>query len=325
MRATRLIDALRHPLTAFFRSRTGRAAGGEWVRLDGRRVFILPTRTGLGFAVLLLVMLLGAINYSNNLIFALTFLLAGLGLVAMLHTYRNLAGLALRAGQGRPGFVGAPLGYQLWLRARDGRPRPALELRTAEGAVTVTEIRHDEASVWLHRPATRRGPQRLGRITVSCRYPLGLFRAWSQLDFAHSELAYPTPAPPGPRPTAAPADGTARASRPRAGDEDFQGLRPYRPGDALRRVHWKALARGQDALTKEFGTAGSPLVWLDFATTPEAGTEARLSRLCRWILDAESSQLSYGLRLPGEEWPPGRGNSHRDRCLAALARYGDSA
>lgn len=327
MPVSRLITALRQPLAGFFRSRTGRAQGNEWVRLVGRRVFILPTRTGLGFALLLVVMLLGAINYSNNLIFALTFLLAGLGLVAMLHTYRNLLGLELRAGQGRPGFVGEPLGYQLWLRTTDGRPRPALELRTPEGAAVMTGLRRgEEVSVWLHRPATRRGPHRLGRITIGCRYPFGLFRAWSALDFAHSELAYPAPAPPGPQPPPEPVDATARARQSRAGDEDFQGLRPYRPGDALHRVYWKALARGQGAVTKVFGAAaGSPLVWLDFAAAPEAGTEARLSRLCRWILDAEHAQLSYGLRLPGGDQAPGRGNGHRDRCLAALARYGDPA
>lgn len=325
MPTSRLIAALRHPLARFFRSRTGHAAGSDWIGLDGRRVFILPTRTGLGFAVLLVVMLLGAINYSNNLIFALTFLLTGLGLVAMLHTYRNLAGLQLRAGQGQPAFVGEPLGFQLWLRSGDGRARQALELHTPEGATAIVEIDGGDASAWLHRPAARRGANRLGRVTVSTRYPLGLFRAWSRLDFAHSELAYPAPAAPGPTPPPDTADGTARPGLPGTGGDDFLGLRPYRPGDSLRRVHWKGLARGQKPLTKEFGAAAAPALWLDFAAAPERGTEARLGRLCRWILDAEQAQLSYGLRLPGLDWPPGRGSVHRDRCLAALARFGEPA
>lgn len=317
-------STLRHPLAAFFGSRTGRAAGGDWIALDRRRVFILPTRTGLGYAVLLMVMLLGAINYNNNLIFALTFLLAGLGLVAMLHTYRNLAGLQLRAGQGRSGFVGEPLGFQVWLRAGDGRPRQALELVTAEGDTAVTGTGGSEVPVWLHRPARRRGPCRLGRVTVTTRFPLGLFRAWSRLEFAHTELAYPAPAPPGAPPPVA-ADAIAPAGQRGSGDEDFLGLRPYRQGDSLQRVHWKALARGQDPLTKVFGATAAPSCWLDFAAVPEADPELRLSRLCRWILDAERAQLVYGLRLPGQAWPPARGADHRDRCLAALARFGSPA
>lgn len=322
MPATRLTTALHQPFAAFFRSRTGRAAGSDWIGLDGRRVFILPTRTGLGYAVLLLVMLLGAINYSNNLIFALTFLLAGLGMVAMLHTYRNLAQLQLRAGQGRPGFVGEPLGFQVWLRSTDGRPRQALELRTVEGDTAMAEAGREAVSVWLHRPAARRGANRLGQVTISTRFPLGLFHAWSRVDFAHSELAYPSPAPPGPPPPEL-ADTTALAGDLSAGTEDFRGLRHYRPGDSLRQIHWKSLARGQEPLTKEFGAARTPLCWLDFAATPEADTEARLRRLCRWVLDAERAQLGYGLRLPGQTWPPARGDAHRDRCLAALARFGE--
>lgn len=324
MPSSRLITALRRPLAAFFGSRTGRAAGSDWIGIERRRVFILPTRAGLGYAVLLLVMLLGAINYSNNLIFALTFLLTGLGLVAMLHTYRNLAHLQLRAGQGRPGFVGEALGFQLWLRAGDGRARQALELRTAEDDSVIAQAGSDAVAVWLHRPATHRGANRLGLVTVSTRYPLGLFRAWSRIDFAHSELAYPAPAPPGPPPPEL-ADTPASSGDHRAGAEDFRGLRHYRPGDSLRQIHWKALARGQEPLTKEFGAAGMPLRWLDFAAAPEPEPEARLRRLCRWILDAERAQISYGLRLPTQTWAPARGSAHRDRCLAALARFGGPA
>jgi uncharacterized protein (DUF58 family) len=324
MPVSRLITVLRHPLAAFFGSRTGRAAGSDWIGLDRRRVFILPTRTGLGFAVLLLVMLLGAINYSNNLIFALTFLLAGLGVVAMLHTYRNLVNLQLQAGQGRPGFVGETLGFQVWLRAGDGRPRQALELRSMEGDTAIAEAGSEAVSVWLHRPATHRGANRLGRVTVSSRFPLGLFRAWSHVDFAHTELAYPTPAPPGPPPPET-AGTPAPSGDLYAGADDFRGLRHYRPGDSLRQIHWKALARGQDPLTKEFGTAGTPLCWLDIAAAPEPDVEARLRRLCRWVLDAERGQVCYGLRLPGQSWPPARGDAHRDRCLAALARFGEPA
>jgi hypothetical protein len=67
------------------------------VTLDQRRIFIFPSLTGLFFACSLLVMLLAAINFENNLSYALTFLLATLFIVATLHTYANLSGLTIRA------------------------------------------------------------------------------------------------------------------------------------------------------------------------------------------------------------------------------------
>ena len=71
------------------------AEPGE-VLLKQRRVFILPTGAGIGFAFLLLVLLIGATNYNLGLGFALTFVLATCALVDMYFTYRNLVALHLR-------------------------------------------------------------------------------------------------------------------------------------------------------------------------------------------------------------------------------------
>lgn len=307
------------PWKRFFESRTGQAAGSAWIGLQPRRIFILPTRAGLGFAGLLLVMLLGAINYANNLVFGLTFLLTGLGLVSMLHSYRNLAHLQVRAGQGRPGFVGERIEFQLWLRPNDGRPRYALTLQAADAA-TLTTVSLGGNAAWLQRQAHQRGPLSLGLVTISSNYPLGLFHAWSRVAFDHTELAYPKPAPPGPPPPSL-TDGKNQTGIRQTGAEDFRGLRPYRIGDSLRHVHWKALAREQGLLTKEFGSHQADSGWLDFAATAEPDPEARLRRLCRWVLEAERTQVTYGLRLPGLVIAPARGNAHRDRCLAALAGF----
>src|SRR6185503_10350013 len=53
------------------------------VVLVHRRVYIVPARLGWMFGATLLVLLTGSINYALALGFALTFLLAGLGLVGM--------------------------------------------------------------------------------------------------------------------------------------------------------------------------------------------------------------------------------------------------
>lgn len=301
--------------------RTGRIDGTAWTELGPQRVFILPTRAGLAFAGLLLVLLLGAINYNNNLIFGLSFLLAGLGLVTMLHTYRNLVRLEVQAGQGRPGCAGERIAYQVWLRPGDTRPRRAIELRTGKTGVWV-DVGCEATPVWLSRASVRRGRLPLGRVTVSTRFPLGLFRAWSRVEFTHAEPVYPAPAAPGWPPPCSGASGHGDLGNTDLGQEDFRGLRPYRPGDSLRQVDWKALAREQGLLTKEFAAAQPPEDWFDFDALPGVGTEARLNRLCRWILDAERGQHVYGLRLPGVVIPPARGSAHRNRCLLALCDFG---
>ena len=64
--------------------------------LASQRIYILPTPSGLVYAVLLATMLAGSMNYNNNLAFALTFLLAGIGIVAIYHTHRTLSGLRVQ-------------------------------------------------------------------------------------------------------------------------------------------------------------------------------------------------------------------------------------
>lgn len=320
-RSADLLVPFRHPWKAFFASRTTSVAGGAWSELSARRVFILPTRAGVGFAALLLVLLLGAVNYNNNLIFALTFLLAGLGLVALLHTYRNLAHLELQTGPGRPGFAGERIGFQLWLRPTDGRPRQAIELHSDDGYTARIDVGIEAGSAWLYRTATRRGRLPLGPVTIATRFPLGLFRAWSHLEATHAEPVYPAPASPGMAPPRPAAEGHGDSGSAGAGQDDFRGLRNYRAGDSLRQIDWKALARERGLLTRQFAAAQTPEDWLDFAAASEADTEARLRRLCRWVLDAERARRRYGLRLPGVQIAPAQGTAHRDRCLLALADY----
>jgi uncharacterized protein (DUF58 family) len=49
--------------------------------------------------------------------------------------------------------------------------------------------------------------------------------------------------------------------------------------------------------------------------------EQTLSRLAGWVLAADRGGAHYGLRLPGVEIAPARGDVHRAACLQALALY----
>jgi uncharacterized protein (DUF58 family) len=75
-------------------------------------------------------------------------------------------------------------------------------------------------------------------------------------------------------------------------------------------------------LTKQFTGEAAAELWLEWRLLPATlGVEERLSRLAGWVLAAERKGAHYGLRLPGAEIAPGRGDSHAAACLRALALH----
>jgi uncharacterized protein (DUF58 family) len=293
------------------------------VALGQRRLYILPTRHGLLFALLLLTMLLGSINYANSMGFVLTFLLASLAVVSILHTYRNLAHLIVSAGKSTPAFAGSDAVFQVCLANPGTIHRYAIGL----GAGTKTGVYADIAPgqaicLEFSRPASRRGLLRAGRFTLFSTFPLGLFRIWTHLDLDTNCLVYPHPdAETLPLPVARAEEQSGRGLAHGVGQEDFSGLRTYHSGDSLRHVAWKAVAREQGMLTKQFEGEASREIWLDWNTLPGMETEARLSRLARWVLDADAAGQGYGLRLPGRAIEPATGPVQRHQCLEALALF----
>jgi len=292
--------------------------------LNQRRVYIVPTRMGWVYGVTVVVLLIGSINYALQLGFALTFLLAGTGIGGMVHTARNLARISIAAGRVEPVFAGEAAQFRLFLDNRSEHDRPSILARQLDsGNQIVTDVpAASTAEIVLAVPSSRRGWLPVSRIMLETRFPLGIFRAWSYIEPDLRAMIYPQPErSPLPPASADAQSGAARALAP--GNDDFSGLRDYQPTDSPRHVAWKAVARSESMFTKQFAGESAAELRLDFDRMPPGmDTEARLSRLCGWVLEAEREGAVYGLRLPGAEIPPGRGEEHRAACLAALALHG---
>jgi uncharacterized protein (DUF58 family) len=164
------------------------------------------------------------------------------------------------------------------------------------------------------------------RVRLVTRYPLGLFRAWGYWQPDLCALVYPSPEPYAP---ALPTAATARADgRGGAGHDDFAGIRSYQSGDSMRSLAWRQIARldpayGGQLVTKHFEGGGADELVIDLAATPATmDLEARLSRMARWVLDAEQRALPYAFRLGEHEFAPSAGAAHQAACLRALALYG---
>ncbi len=289
--------------------------------LTQRRVYVLPSRQGLVFGSSMVVMLIGSINYNLSLGYVLTFLLTGMGVVSILHTFRNLARLAVSPGRVDPVFAGEVAQFHVHIENPDRHDRFSL-LLTCKGEMVSCDIPAQRVGVVaIPQRAQKRGWMPLERVTLETRFPLGLTRAWSYVRPDMRALVYPTPDDALlPLPQARPEAGDAISVG--AGSDDFFGLRAYQPSDSPRHVAWKAVARTDTPLTKVFiGRAASEL-WFDFDDMPQGfDTEARLSRLSRWVLLATQSGARYGLRLPGSEIPLGDGEAHRETCLRTLALF----
>ncbi|MFC6632329.1 DUF58 domain-containing protein [Microbulbifer taiwanensis] len=291
------------------------------VTLDHSRLFILPTRAGMGFLLVVLLLWLLGTNYENNLVFALTFLLVSLFAVLPVHTFANLSGLRLQLLEARPAFAGDYAEAQIHVSRSGRRAREWIAVGwPSEEASYLDLYERDSAETCVALPVVRRGRVRPPRLRVESRFPLGLFRCWSRIDLDIEFLVYPRPVSAGPLPLgAAPTEGeSGQAIR---GGDDFAGLKLYRPGDSLRHLAWKQYAAGRDLYSREYESRADARLWLDWDLLAGRDVETRLGNLCHWALQAEREQTAYGLRIPGTRMEPALGPEHQQRVLTALALF----
>ena len=295
------------------------------IRLTQRRVYVLPTRAGIAFGISLVVILLGAMNYNLSLGYALVFLLAGLGVVTILHTFRNLVQLSLRPGRAESVFAGEPALFELVIDNARNETRDSLRLFLYDETPLEIDVPAvASATARLVLATQKRGWLGLPRVTIETRWPLGLIRAWAYVAPDLRCLIYPAPASSAP-PLPWGGDSAHGSTRDGSGRDDFAGLRSHQLSDSPRHVAWKAVARQSDGplLTKLFSGAAAQRLWLEWEQLPhETDVEERLSILVRWMLDAETAGLAWGLRLPGLRIDPDQGRPHLAAGLRALALYG---
>lgn len=290
--------------------------------LSHRHIFILPTGYGYLYLVICLLMFIGGINYQNNLILALTFLLVSLFLIAILHTFRNLLGLTVRGGAAVSGFAGEQGALQLLLSGRDEHHSLVLHsARQPSSAQQVTVLNDEDAVAWINVPLSRRGRIPAPRIRIESVFPLGLLKAWSYVLLDKHCLSWPKPLASAECPGEGGNDSHVIAEQGHQGNEEFDGVRSYQPGDSLRRIDWKGYARGGGLNTKQFEDPASGRLWLHWDRLEGMATEQRLSVLCYWVMHLDQQHCNYGLALPGFLLQPDRGDAHRKQALDALASY----
>lgn len=288
--------------------------------LNPRQIYILPTRWGILYAVMLILLLVGSINYSISLGYYVTFLLASLGNMAMLHTWRNLLHLQVTILPASPVFAGEALQMQLQIADTKNRSRYAITAQFEGNSVITEDVAANSSQTFLAPLQTQqRGWQKLPRIKLHTEFPLMLFHAWAYVESPQLVLVYAKPSANNIAPPISNTGQTGGTNHILRGDEDFDGHKTYQVGDAPSRVDWKASSKGIGMLSKQYSGNGSALLFLDWAETSGLGFEARISQLTRWVIDAHAVQQHFGLRLPHLTLPPNNSEAHFHEALKALA------
>ena len=308
------------------------------VKLNQKIIYILPSSSGLVFITAIALVFIAAINYAVSLAFGLAFLMVSLFLLAIFYSWNNLNRLTLSGLPTPAVFCGEQIPFNVMVSREPGRAHETLELQfhefptgkqtSASGQQShssfINLIDADRDQVRVFALARRRGYYPAPLLRVSTTFPLGLARAWSVVDLNMHCLVYPKPVPFQMEEFTSGSGGNDDSTISREGTEDFYGIREYVPGDPLRQVAWKNLAKGQGMQVKEFVDYVDSRIWLDWDMFYGFSTEERLSRLCYCVLQLAKRNAPYGLKLPGIEIAPGSGLDHRDRLLRALALFGEA-
>jgi uncharacterized protein (DUF58 family) len=294
-------------------------SSGNIATLNPRQIYILPTVWGVLYAVMLVLMLIGAINYSLSLGYFVTFLLASLGHTAMLHTWRNLVHLQISMLHAEPVFAGDSAQVSVNIVDSKNRARYAIAAKIEANAATIEDIAANQSQVFsLPFVTHKRGYCALPRVTLYTEFPLSLFHAWAYAALPLQVLVYPKPSGQQALPALLVDANNVGINHARRGDDDFDGHKTYQLGDAPSRVDWKASSRGIGLYTKIYSGEGAGDLWLDFALV-DGELEARISQLSQWVVDAHTAQQRYGLKLPNLTLAPNDSKAHYHACMQALA------
>ena len=277
-------------------------------RLGLRTLYIIPSRFGMVWLATAALLLVVAIQTASNSTFLIAFVLLGLMFLAMFLTHDNLQGITLRCGESSPGFASEPINYHLVLHSPTARQRMQLRFQ-GQPPHQLDQLEAGETRAVLSWTAGQRGWQLPPRLLLDCVAPLGLFICWTRWQPPKPQLIWPAR-------RRGPVQDTSLHRR-RDGLDEWNDLRPLRPGERPALVDWAGVAKGRPKQVKLFRDPGDAERML--SPSPGLPWNLALEHLAERIWQLHHRGERYGLQLRGRTLAPASGVDHRDACLALLA------
>jgi len=290
-----------------------------------RELYILPTRHGWYYALILLALFGIAMKFNNQPAFMMLFILMAVGLVAMLYTHNNVINLALRSHKAKAVFLGENATFPITVTNASNKHRNAVWL-VSGGFQQLVHLTADEQQIVdISLPTVQRGYLVCDAINLTSQFPIGLFFCWSKRYSSPEKcLVYPQPLDLVPYKDAAANLGKQEQHQMvKPGSEDYAGMKNYQAGDRLRDIHWPSLAKTNKLVSIQYETQSNSsqnISW--FALPNKLSVEDKLSQLCFWLLEAEQQGLRYQLEMPNQTREYDSGAAHLHACLRVLALWG---
>ncbi|GAB4581880.1 MAG: DUF58 domain-containing protein [Anaerolineales bacterium] len=308
----------------------------------------MPTRRAATFLFLSLLLYLFANQTQVGWLYVMSALLAGIVLTAFSVNRRALKGLIgqRKIGTGEYDEYYEEAEVEISLTLRNSHRLPATQLRVIETCplvapasenhtlnIFIPALAPQQTSNLQYRVSIhKRGLYEFPPLALSTRAPFGLFHRTRTLALPKRVLVYPELRPLS-RLDLLDRQPSVQLTRPRAGwGTEVIGVRPYRPGDSPRHIHWRSVARMSHSgqlFSKEFVDEAQPglTLALDLFPHPLPQTESKHTPF-EWMVKLAASigdyaiQRGYALHLLADEtaWPAPRGPVTRQALLEYLAR-----
>lgn len=306
----------------FYRWAFRRSPRANQVVLQHRTIYVFPSIQGAAFLILILLIWLLGTNYQNNLILGLSFFLASVMLVSVIHAFKNLLGLTFTPDARTHSAVGEIASFDIQISSSYQHDHHGLLLKVENVEPIRADVIAGKATqVRLALQARHRGWLKLPRILLKSYFPLGLIHAWAYIDLDHRALIFPRPIASDQPPLGAGQGDEGIYISAQSGDE-FQGFQNYQPGSPLSQIAWKQYARGAGLHLKDYRALQSEHFWLDWQALNVSDTEMALSHMSYWVNYFADNNIEFGLRLPSITIERGAGDVHRLNALTALALFG---
>ncbi len=289
-----------------------------------RELYILPTRHGWYYAMILVALFGIAMKFNNQAAFMMLFILMSVGLVAMLYTHNNVINLRLTGHPAKSVFAGETAHFPVSVKNPSKLGRNAVWLLSGGFQQLVKLDPDTEQTIDIKLPSLQRGYLLCEPINLSSQYPIGIFFCWSKRYTSPARcLVYPQPLDLTPLADHSSNQGSQEQLHAKAGSEDYAGMKNYQPGDRLRDIHWPSLAKTNKLVSIQYETQGSSSQNISWFSLPSNfSTEDKLGQLCFWLLEAQRQGLRYQLEMPSHTIEFDTGDAHLHACLKVLAIWG---
>ncbi|WP_395374687.1 DUF58 domain-containing protein [Marinicella sp. W31] len=290
------------------------------IALHWKRIYIFPSKAGIYLFLIWGVMLLAGLNFNNNMALMLVFLIFGIAHICLYQAFFNMKDLLITSVDASPVFLGEDIHVNIGLKGNRVREDICLDDYTGR-SIRISIQDKEPGQLQFPLPTEKRGWQKLPKLKMYTRYPLGLFTAWVVFQPQERVLVYPRPEEPCPD---FPKLGGIDGFKVRESDgEEIHSMRDYRPGDPVRDIAWKKSAQQDNTVVKEYQSQQGQQLEFSYEHIHLSGVEAKLSRLTAWVNKAEQMGIEYQLRLPDFDSGIGSGQQQLKNCLQILALFGE--